>query len=269
MVVSRVARSSQHPAVAGATIHLADLAWVLVVRQVKLIVKRTVFGILLPLAVPLILFAVYIFVFHTVFKVGISRYPVYLFAGLLPWTYLSQTLFTASTSLSREAELVRRAGFPYLLLPMAATAAGLVFLVITLSGFIVVLAATGHLFPALLPLLILPVLAVYLFVTGLGLVLCVIDVYDRDLRALLGNILTVWFFIVPVAYTQSALSRHLGVLVDDDPVSFIVGEFRELLYWGHVGSPGRTVTMMVICGGFFVLCLLFFQRTTRDLAKDV
>lgn len=254
---------------AASRVHVLDLARVLVVRQIRLIVKRTVFGIFLPLAVPLILFLLYIFVFHSVFHVKLPRYPIYLFAGLLPWTYLSQNLSSAATSLSREAELVRRARFPYALLPMASTAAGLVFLLITLSGFIIVLGATGHLVPSLLPVLILPVLALYLFVSGLGLVLAVIDVYNRDLRALLSNIIQVWFFLVPVVDSQAVLSRHLGALVDDDPVSFIVGEFRELLYFGKLGSAGRTVAMMVICGGFFALCLAFFTRTTRSLAKDV
>lgn len=246
-----------------------DLARVLLVRQLKLLVKRTVFGAALPLAIPLLLFFLYAFVFHSVFRVKVADYPIYLFAGLLPWTYLSQTLSVATTSLSREAELVRRVRFPYALLPMASTGAGLVFLLISLAGFIIVLTATGHVHPALLPLLVLPIAAVYLFVSGLALLLAIVDVYNRDLRALLGNIVMAWFFLVPIAYTQTALSRHLGAFVNDDPVSFIVGEFREFLYWGHFGSPGRTVAMMLICAGFFALSLTFFARTARHIAKDV
>ena len=255
--------------VAGRDIDRFDLARVLLVRQLKLIVKRTLFGIFLPIAIPVILFVLYTFVFHTVLHVDIRRYPVYLFAGLLPWTYLSQTLGVAVTSISREAELVRRARFPYAFLPMASTGAGLVFLLITLAGFVVVLAATGHVFVSLLPLLVLPVVAVYLFVTGLALVLALVDVYNRDLRQLLGNIITAWFFLVPVVYSQSVLSRHLGFLVDDDPVSFIVGEFREFLYWGNLGSLDHTIAMMTICAGFFVVCLAVFRRAELSLAKDV
>jgi lipopolysaccharide transport system permease protein len=250
-------------------INRLDLARVLLMRQLRLVAKRTVFGVALPIVIPVMLFLLYTFVFHTIFKVGVPRYPVYLFAGLLPWTYLSQTLGVAVMSVSREAELVRRARFPYAFLPMASTGAGLVFLLVTLAGFVIVLAATGHLFVSLLPLLVLPVIAVYLFVTWLALVLAVVDVFNRDLRLLLGNIVTIWFFLVPVVYQQGTLSRHLGVLVDDDPVTFIVGEFRELLYWGHFGSPARTVAMMTICISFFAVCLLFFRRATRDLAKNV
>jgi lipopolysaccharide transport system permease protein len=255
--------------VASDTINRLDLARVLLMRQLKLLAKRTIFGVLLPIAIPVILFLLYMFVFHTVLKVDIPRYPVYLFAGLLPWTYLSQTLGVAVTAVSREAELVRRARFPYALLPMASTGAGLAFLIVTLVGFVVVLAGTGHVYVSLLPLLVLPVLAVYLFVTGLSLVLALVDVYNRDLRQLLSNIITVWFFLVPVVYTQTALSKHLGIVVNDDPVSFIVGEFREFLYWGHVGSLGRTVEMMSICAGFFLVCFALFRRMEPSLAKDV
>lgn len=255
--------------VASERINRVDLARILLIRQLKLLSKRTVFGILLPLAIPVILFVLYNFVFHSVFHVGVKRYPVYLFAGLLPWTYLSQTLGVAVSSVSREAELVRRAKFPYVLLPMAATGAGLVFMLITLAGFIIVLAATGPLDPRLLPLLVLPIIAVYLFVTGIALFLSVIDVFNRDLRALLANLITMWFFIVPVAYSQSTLSRHVGFLTNDDPITDIVGDFREILYWRSVGGVGRTVAMMALCAGFFLVSLVVFRRCTRDLAKNV
>jgi lipopolysaccharide transport system permease protein len=246
-----------------------DLAHVLVTRQLRLVAKRTFLGILLPIAIPVMMFVLYAFVFHTIFNVDIHRYPVYLFAGLLPWTYLSQTLPVAVISVSREAELIRRARFPYALLPMASSAAGLVFLVVTLAGFVVVLAATGQVYPAMLPFLVLPVAGVYLFVTGLALVLAIVDVYNRDLRQLLSNIILVWFFLVPIVYSQATLSRHLGLLVNYDPVSFIVGEFREFLYWGHFGSPWRTVAMLTICGGFFLVCLTLFRRIEPELAKNV
>jgi len=250
-------------------INRVDLARVLLVRQLRLIAKRTVFGVVLPIVIPVILFVLYTFVFHTIFKTSIPRYPVYLFAGLLPWTYLSQTLGVATTSISREAELVRRARFPYVFLPMACTGSGLVFLLITLSGFVIVLAATGHLAVSLLPFLVFPIVALYFFVTGLSLVLGLIDVHNRDLRQLLGNIITIWFFAVPVVYSQVTLGRHLGFVANDDPVTFIVGEFREVLYWGHVVGPAHTAAMMAICAGFFLVCLIVFRRAERELAKDV
>lgn len=261
-------RSATVP-LAAKSINVFDLGRTLLGRQLRLIAKRTVLGVVLPIIIPVMMFALYTFVFHSIFKVGISRYPVYLFAGLLPWTYLSQNLTGATMALSREAELVRRVRIPYALLPMASSGAGLIYLLVTLAGFIIVLAGTGHAYPMLIPALVLPVLALYLFVTGLALLLSVIDVFNRDLRALLSNIIQVWFFIVPVAYSQAAIAKHLGPLVRDDPVSFIVGEFREFLYYGHFGGPGRTIAMMAICGGFFVVALLVFVRATRDVAKNV
>jgi ABC-type polysaccharide/polyol phosphate export permease len=70
-------------------------------------------------------------------------------------------------------------------------------------------------------------------------------------------------------YSQATLSRHLGFLANDDPVTFIVGEFREVLYWGNVVGLGHTVAMMTICTGFFLICLFLFRRAERGLAKDV
>jgi lipopolysaccharide transport system permease protein len=247
-----------------------DLLRVLVSRQLKLRAKRSAIGVAWPVLSPFVLFALYLFVFHGVFRVpGVDRYPEFLFAGLLPWTFLTQSLGLAVTSVSTEPELVRRARFPYELLPIATTTAMLSYFLVTLTAFLVYLGVTGGLHVAILPVVVLPLMALYLFVTGLALVLAWIDVHNRDLRMVLQNILTVWFFLVPIVYRQDMVTKRLLFLRSIDPANLVVGQFRAVLYYGRIVNRSHIVLMLLICVAFFTLCLALFRRLSVDLAKDV
>lgn len=247
----------------------AELLVTLVERQLRLRAKRAAFGVVWPLVAPLFLLALYTLVFQRVFDVPIRRYPVFLFAGLLPWSFLAQSLGAAITSLSSEAELVRRVRFPYELLPAAVVLAQACYLVVGLAGFVTWLAATGSLRWALLPVLVLPVGSLVLLTLSLGMVLALIDVYNRDLRQVLGNLLTVWFFLVPVVYRQEMAPSWLGWLRQADPMNLIVGQFRGVLVYGHIARPDHVVLMVAVCSVVFAACLAVFRRFADDLPKDV
>ncbi len=94
-----------------------ELLWTLVERQIRLRSKRSIMGVLWPLLSPFFLLALYTFVFASVFEVPVEDYGLYLFAGLLPWTFLVQTVNDSLQSISFEPDLVRRAPFPHQLLP--------------------------------------------------------------------------------------------------------------------------------------------------------
>jgi ABC-type polysaccharide/polyol phosphate export permease len=246
-----------------------DLFVTLVERQVRLRAKRAWIGVLWPLLAPLLLLGLYIFVFHTVFKVPVPRYGVYLFSALLPWSLLAQSLGLAVTSISTEAEIIRRAPFPYELLPISNVATLSLYFLADLLGFVVYLALVGQLSWALAPLLVVPVVALCLFVMAVSIVLALVDVYNRDVRSLLGNLLTVWFFLVPVVYSPSMVSHRIRMLRSVDPMNMLVGQFRDILYYGHVSRPAHMVLVPFLCATVFVVSCGVFRRLGVDLPRDV
>jgi ABC-type polysaccharide/polyol phosphate export permease/GT2 family glycosyltransferase len=241
----------------------------LIVRQLRLRSKRTLIGIVWPLSAPVFLFGLYLFVFQGIFDSPIENYPVYLFAGLLPWTFLTQTLGSAVVSLSNEPELIRRSRFPYELIPVATVSAMSLYFLVALFGFVIYLAISGQLSFTLLPLLIVPVASLYLFVGALGVLLSLIDVYNRDLRHVLANLLTIWFFLVPIVYTQQDLGGGLQFLDSVDPANLIVGQFRGVLYFGHIARPHQMIEMFLLCLATWLVCLEIFRRHDPRLPKEV
>jgi lipopolysaccharide transport system permease protein len=246
-----------------------DLLRILIVRQLRLRSKRTLIGIIWPLSAPLFLFGLYLFVFQGIFDIPIDNYPVYLFAGLLPWTFLTQTLGASVTSLSSEPDLIRRTRFPYELIPVATVSAMSLYFLLALAGFVIYLALSGQLSFELLPVLAVPVACLYLFVGALAVLLALIDVYNRDLRLVLANLLTVWFFLVPIVYTQQDLGGGLQFLDSVDPANLIVGQFRDVLYYGAISHPDHMAEMLVICLATWLICLEIFRRHDPRLPKEV
>ncbi len=247
----------------------AALLGTLIGRQLRLRMKRSTFGLLWPLVAPLFLFGLYLFVFQGIFDVPIDRYPEYLLIGLLPWAFLVQTLGTSILSLSFEPELIRRARFPYELLPVASVLTMSLYFLVSLAALIVYLAVTGELTFSLLPALVLPVASLYLFVGAVALVLALIDVYNRDLRQVLANLLTVWFFLVPIVYRQQELGSELRFLQSVDPANLIIGQFRRILYDGYIPHPEQLFELLAICLGTWLLALAVFRRFSARLPKEV
>jgi lipopolysaccharide transport system permease protein len=246
-----------------------DVFVTLVERQLKLRAKRSWISTAWPVVAPLVLMLLYLFVFKRVFRVPIERYPVYLLSGLLPWVFLSQTLSKATTSISTEAHLVRKAPFPYELMPISTVLAQAVNFLLTIGLFMAALMITGDLPLSTLPVLPVPIAAVMLLVMALSIVLALIDVYNHDLRYVLGNVLTIWFFLVPIVYRPRMVPRAAEVVQSFDPVTMIVGQFRAVLYRGHIEDPVGLVLMLLVCGVVFCAALLLFRRLAPQLAKDI
>lgn len=246
-----------------------ELLFTLIERQLRMRAKRAGYGILWPIIAPLFLLGLYAFVFQRVFNVPLRHYPVFLFAGLLPWSFLAQTLPAASGSLALDAELIRRTPFRHELLPIAVVGVMTIPFTITLGGFVTYLALNGFLSYRLLPALVLPVVSLVLFVSGLAMLLATIDVRNRVVRNLLGNALTVWFFLVPIVYRPEMARGRLKWLRSLDPMNMIVGEFRDVLFWQRLSRPFHMFLMGILSAGFFLVALAAFRRLNRDLPKYV
>jgi lipopolysaccharide transport system permease protein len=256
-------------AVAGLTTQRRDLFTVLVRRQLWLRRKRSWLGQIWPVLSPFLLMALYVFVFKRVFRVPVARYPDYLLCGLLPWAFLTTTVTRASASVSGEVDMLRKAPFPPELLPLSNVVAYSIDFVITLAIFVAALAVRGELPLATLPLLVVPVVAVTLVCMALSMLVALVDVYSHDLRRIMGNLLTVWFFLVPIVYRPHMAPGSIAAIRSVDPMNLVVTQMRDVLYRGRVLHAVELGVMVALAAALFVGALAVFRRFSTDLAKDV
>jgi lipopolysaccharide transport system permease protein len=246
-------------------------------RELKARYRGSVLGFLWSLVNPLLLLAVYTFVFSIVFKPdargGMSPYALFLVSGLFPWIWLSASILEGSMSLIANSGLIRKAVFPAELLPMVSVLSNLVHFLFALPIVIVALAAgrllgfkVGGASIAALPAILLLQLPM---VSGLALGASALTVHFKDVRDLLANLLTLMFFLTPILYSLEAI-RHLAPVwwaVRLNPFTPFTLAYQEALFRGELPDPLLWTQMALVSVVAWALGAGLFERLRETLVE--
>lgn len=244
-----------------------ELLYFLVLRDVKVRYKQTVLGVAWAVLQPLFTMLVFTVIFGRFAKIPSDGLPysLFVFAGLLPWTFFSNNISQASMSLLNQQSLLTKIYLPRLFIPASALGSGLIDLGVSFVVFAALMAwfqqavTWGVLF---VPLLILLTAASSL---GVGLVLAALIVTYRDFRYVVPFMVQIWLYLSPVIYPVSIVpARWQGVLALN-PMAGIIDGFRSAL----LGTPWNPMTLWVSSAsalGLLMLGLFYFRRTERSFA---
>ena len=245
----------------------------LVRRELRAKYKGSALGILWYLVNPIVLVAVYAVMFRYLLRaVSIDDYPVFLLTGLLVWTFFSQSLLAAATTLVEQGSLVRTVRFPRETLPAATVTVQLVpFAALLLIALIAGVAIRDALDPALA--LLVPVAAcLYVFVLGLALVVSVGHAHFRDVQPVLGAVLLPWFFVTPIFFSIEELPGLDGhpaieaLLRWGNPVAPFIEALRDILYFGEMPGAPTLIYVVAVTAAAAAAGLAVFRRGQRELA---
>ena len=153
---------------------------------------------------PLLLLAIYSFIFTTIMPnrtKGLQPYALFMLCGILPWTWFSASLTEASGSLIAGGNLIKKVLFPAEVLPIVSVLANMVHFLLPLP-IVLLLIVVFHRWPDAAGLAWLPVVVLVqlVFTSGLALALAALTVHFRDIRDILANVLMLWFFSTPIIY---------------------------------------------------------------------
>src|SRR5256885_9407973 len=176
----------------------------LVARELKARYRGSVLGFLWSFINPLLLLSIYSFVFTTIMQNNDPRirpFAVFMFCGLLPWTWFSASLSEGTSSLIAGGNLIKKVLFPAEVLPIVSVLANMVHFVLGLAILAAFMIGFHHYpNPAALPWFPVVVVVQLIFTLGLALALSALTAHFRDTRDLLANLLTLWFFATPIIY---------------------------------------------------------------------
>lgn len=247
-----------------------ELVYALARRDIKLRYRQTAFGVAWALLQPLGAAAIFAVVFGRLVNVPSDGlpYPVFVYAGLAVWTYVSGAVDAASRSLVDRADLVTKVYFPRLLAPLAAVLPGLLDLGISLLLLGVLMGAHDIVPDAAAVLLPIWVGAAVLVAFAVGLWLSALNVEFRDVRHALGFLIQVWLFASPVVYPSSLIDGWTAYLFAVNPLVGVLEGFR----WSAVGgpAPGPEATVSLAAGAVLLAGgLVHFRRAERRFADVI
>jgi lipopolysaccharide transport system permease protein len=244
-----------------------ELLYFLIWRDVKVRYKQTLLGVAWVMVQPLMTTLVFTLFFGVLAGIGQTvdvPYPVFAFAGLLPWNFFATTVNNSSNSLVGNSNLITKVYFPRVIIPCAAVGAGLVDFAVASLVLLGLMAFYGV---ALTPsLLMLPPLVVLLtlFALGMGMWLSALNVKYRDIRHVLPFLLQMWMFASPVIYPPTFVPERWRWLLVLNPMTGIVDGFRA----AALGHRGFDWTGLAVSAAVTLALLAYASWAFRRMEKN-
>jgi lipopolysaccharide transport system permease protein len=256
----------------------------LTLRELRTRYKRSVLGWTWSMLNPLATVGIYTVVFKYFFKAsapvgepsGVSNFAVYLLCGLLAWNYFSGCVNGAMATLVGNAGLIKKVYFPREGLVISLVVSNLISFLIELGVLGVILLLVGSQVLPWIPVVLLLVAILTVFVTGLGLIVSVLNVYFRDLQYLVGSILLqVLFYLTPIVYPIRFVYDATGGdpwlrrLYTANPTVQFIEAFHRVLYDLRWPSLQNFAYLTAWAVGALVLGMFVFNRFESRLAEEL
>lgn len=256
-------------------LHNRNLILQMTKREVIGRYKGSTMGLAWSLFNPLLMLAIYTFVFSEIFKFrwgdageqeSKAQFALILFVGIIILGFFSEVLNRAPTLILANVNYVKKVVFPLEILPITAIGAALFHSLISFSILsIAILIFNGHLFwtSIFTPLIFLPLVILSL---GLAWILASLGTFLRDIGQTISLVTTMLMFLTPVFYPITAVPERFRAFILANPVTFIIEQARAVLIWGQLpdfqGITIYAITAIIVAWVGFA----WFQKTRKGFA---
>jgi lipopolysaccharide transport system permease protein len=248
-----------------------EIVYFLIWRDIKVRYKQTVLGAAWAVLQPFLTMIVFSIIFGWLARMPSdgAPYPIFAFTALLPWQLFVRSLTASSNSIVANESLITKVYFPRLVIPLSATAAGVLDFAIA-SVVLIGMMAYYHIVPTsavwMLPLFVLLATATGF---GVGLWLSALNVQYRDVGHALPFLTQIWLFATPIVYPSSLIPESWRIVYGLNPMVGVVEGFRWSLL-GTGSGPGAMLAASTVAAlGLLVTGLYYFRRMEQTFADAV
>ena len=244
-----------------------ELLGFLIQRDIKVRYKQTILGAAWAVIQPVFTVAVFSVIFGKLAGIdsGGVPYPVFAFAGLLPWQLFSTAVSAGGQSLVNQQHLLTKVYLPRVFIPASSIGTALVDFAVAFVVFLMLMLAYG-----MVPgweMLVIPLLTIVAIMAALGvsLFLAALTVSYRDFRFVIPFMIQVWMYITPIIFPISLVPKRYQWLMALNPMTGVVEGFRS----AALNSPWNFTNLAISCASATVLLMLgmiYFRKTESRFA---
>jgi len=216
----------------------------MVVQELRVRYQRSILGFFWTLLNPLLMLVILSWVFSHLIKTT-DNYPLFLFAGMVPWSFLSVSLNECAVCIIQNEGLIRKIYLPKLIFPLTRVLIGLVTFVLSLGALFVLLLPLGARPGPSMLLLPLAIALLAMFTLGLGLIVATANTFYRDCGHLISVFLQAWYFATPILYPIKMFESSQWRL-RLNPAFYFIELFHDVLYAGRWPRLGLVAAAAVI-----------------------
>lgn len=247
-----------------------DLLYILTMRDIKVRYKQTLLGALWAIIQPLFTMLIFTIFFGKLAGMpsdGIP-YPLFAYAGLLPWTFFSNAVTSSGNSLVGNSNLITKVYFPRMIIPAASVGSGLLDFLIAFALLVVLMIYYGATLS--INILMLPVLVVLtsLLAIGIGMWMSALNVKYRDIRYALPFLIQLGMFATPIIYPSSLVPERWRWLLFLNPLSGQIEAYRSAFF----GKPFDWLALgisTVLTVAILFYAALTFKRMEKSFADII
>jgi lipopolysaccharide transport system permease protein len=252
------------------------LLWSLTQRELKARYRGSVLGFLWTFLNPTLLMLVYSLVFSVYIRNSIPNYTYFLFVGLLPWIWFSSSVGGGASAISDRRDLLTKVRFPAQVLPATVVTTNLVNYLLSLPLMVILGAAVG-MWPTWHAVAFPVVLAIQLlFTLGMSYLISALNVGFRDLQHIVGNLLTLAFFLTPVLYSSHDVEQKLaehpllaGALLYGNPMAVLVRSYQAIFYERTLPPFAPLAGVLAMSVALLWISAIVFESRREEFAELV
>lgn len=243
----------------------------LALREIKARYKQSFLGYFWIILNPFFQMLIMSFVFSNVMRIqdiGIP-YPLFIYVGLLPWLFFSNSLSSSMGVLETNSSLIKKIYFPREILVLSTVVAKLFDFLLALLIFFLMLIVFKIKFTFYLLLLIPIFLIQFVFTFGLSLFLASINLFYRDIQNLFNLILILWFYLTPVLYAVEFFPERYRWIFKMNPLSVFINAYRQVIFGASLPSFSSLGVGILISVLLFLFSYKVFKKLEGTFADVV
>ena len=231
--------------------------------------KGSWLGVLWTFLNPLLMLAVYAFVFPYILRVNVDNYTIFMIVALIPWNFFTTAIQSGTGSVVANGNILKKVYFPREIIPISITTSQLVNFLITCIIMAVFIIFSGVGFSVHVLLFPLLVLIQYILILGLTFILSALTVFVRDIDHFVSVILMLGFYATPIVYQGEMLPKKFQIFLKLNPMAQLVEAYRSILYYHRMPD----MTMLIIWGlgsvALLVIGYLIFKKLEKSFVEEL
>jgi len=225
-------------------------------------------GVIWSFLNPLLMLAVYAFIFPLIMGRDIPNYPIFLMVALLPWNFFTTTIASSSFSVISNGNILKKVYFPREIIPISVVASCVVNFLISCLIMVIFLLGSGV--GISIHALLFPVILVIetILLLGCALFLSSATVYVRDLEHIVNVIIMALFYATPVVYSLDMLPAKYQAIIMLNPMTSIINAYRDVLFYHKLPNFTHLGIVFVVSVIIFTIGLLTFKKLEKNFAEE-
>ena len=238
-------------------------------KEVRGKYKGSWLGVIWTFLNPLLMLAVYAFVFPYILRVPVENYTIFMMVALIPWTYFSSALSSGTGCITGQGGLLKKVYFPREIIPISITVSQLINYLITCIIMFVFILFSGVGFSSHLILFPILVIIQTILTLGLNFILSAITVYVNDVAHFVQVGLSLAFYATPIVYLSSMLPAKFQWAIHANPMAVLVEANRSVLFYHQWPDFKWLLIWTVISVIILIVGYLIFKKLEKSFVEEL